>query len=120
MIKPSKGATEALKSIGLSTKDFTDKNGNMKSMSDIFKELNEHTKNLSKQEKGALFKAIFGATGESAAIILSDSASEMKSLISRLKSPIKGKGMFNVWLIKIWAPLRWRLLNLRNLEKRRR
>ncbi len=92
MIKPSKGATEALKSIGLSTKDFTDKNGNMKSMSDIFKELNEHTKNLSKQEKGALFKAIFGATGESAAIILSDSASEMEKLNKQVEKSYKGQG----------------------------
>lgn len=92
MIKPSKGATEALKSVGLSTKDFTDKNGNMKSMSDIFKELNEHTKNLSKQEKGALFKAIFGATGESAAIILSDSASKMEKLNKQVEKSYKGQG----------------------------
>ena len=92
LIKPTKGATEALKSVGLSTKDFTDKSGKMKSMSDIFKTLNDHTQNLSKQEKGALFKAIFGSTGESAALILAKNTKNLDDLNKKVEKSYKGQG----------------------------
>lgn len=92
LIKPTKGANAALQKIGLSTKDFTDKSGKMKSMSDIFKELNDHTSNLSKQEKGAIFKALFGSTGESAGIILANNSKQLKDLNKNVEDSYKGQG----------------------------
>lgn len=85
LIKPTRGADAALKSVGLSTKDFVDKSGKMKSVDDIFKLLNQHTSDLNKQQKGALFKAIFGATGESAGIILADNAKQLDKLDSKVQ-----------------------------------
>ena len=92
LIKPTQGANEALKKIGLSTKDFTDKSGKMKSIDDIFKELNDHTANLSKQEKGAIFKALFGSTGESAGIILANNSKELGKLNKKVEESYKGQG----------------------------
>lgn len=92
LIKPTKGADAALKKIGLSTKDFVDKSGKMKSMNSIFKELNEHTDKLSDREKGAVFKALFGATGESAGIILADNASKLEKLNKDVEKSYKGQG----------------------------
>lgn len=92
LIKPTSNAKAALDKIGLSTKDFTDKSGKMKSMSDIFKELNDHTSNLSKQEKGAVFKALFGSTGESAGIILANNAKQLDGLNKKVEESYKGQG----------------------------
>lgn len=92
LIKPTKGADAALKKIGLSTKDFVDKSGKMKSINSIFKELNEHTDKLSDREKGAVFKALFGATGESAGIILADNASKLEKLNKDVEKSYKGQG----------------------------
>lgn len=85
LIKPTKNADAALKSIGLSTKSFTDKSGKMKSMDDIFKLLNQHTSDLNKQQKGALFKALFGSTGESAGIILANNAKQLDELDGKVQ-----------------------------------
>ena len=78
--------------MGLSVKDFTDKSGKMKSMSQIFDTLNKHSSNLSKQEKGALFKALFGSTGESAGIILADNSKKLADLNKNVKDSYKGQG----------------------------
>lgn len=92
LIAPTQGATEALKGIGLSTKDFTDQHGKMKPMEEIFRLLNEHTKNLNKQQKGALFQALFGSTGESAGIILADNAKKLDELNKKVQDSYKGQG----------------------------
>lgn len=92
LIRPTKGGTEALNQMGLSVKDFTDKSGKMKSMSQIFDTLNKHSSNLSKQEKGALFKALFGSTGESAGIILADNSKKLADLNKNVKDSYKGQG----------------------------
>lgn len=92
LIRPTKGGAEALSQIGLSVKDFTDKSGKMKSMSQIFDTLNKHTSNLSKQQKGALFKALFGSTGESAGIILADNSKKLADLNKNVKNSYKGQG----------------------------
>lgn len=92
LIKPTQGANEALKKIGLSTKDFTDKSGKMKSMSEIFGELNQHTKNLNDQQKGAVFKALFGATGESAGITLANNSKQLEKLNKDVENSYKGQG----------------------------
>lgn len=92
LIVPTQGATQALKGIGLSTKDFTDQHGKMKPMEEIFRLLNEHTKDLNKQQKGALFQALFGSTGESAGIILADNAKELDNLNKKVQDSYKGQG----------------------------
>lgn len=92
LIAPTQGATQALKGIGLSTKDFTDQHGKMKPMEEIFRLLNEHTKDLNKQQKGALFQALFGSTGESAGIILADNAKELDNLNKKVQDSYKGQG----------------------------
>lgn len=92
LIKPTKGGQEALDSMNLSMKDFTDKNGKMKSMTEIFGLLNKHTKGLTAQEKGALFKALFGAEGQSAALILANNTKYLNKLNGEVAKSYKGQG----------------------------
>lgn len=89
---PTKNATEALNGIGLSTKDFVDKSGKMKSMTEIFGMLNQHTEKLSKFQKGQLFHALFGATGEQAGAILSSNAKDLGELNKKVEESAKGQG----------------------------
>jgi len=85
LVTPTDNATGALKSIGLTTKDFTDKSGNMKSMSDIFKTLGDHMKGLTGQKRTDIFHAIFGTTGQQAGGILVDNASALKGLNAQIQ-----------------------------------
>ena len=92
LISPTDSAKQKLKEIGLSTKDFTDKAGKMKPISQIMDELNKHTSNLNAQQKGALFKAIFGSTGESAALILAKNSQQLGDLNKKVQDSYKGQG----------------------------
>ncbi|MFT9451786.1 phage tail tape measure protein [Liquorilactobacillus ghanensis] len=92
LISPTKNATGALKSIGLSTKDFVDKSGKMKSMTDIFGILNDHMKGLSQSQRLDLFHSIFGTTGQQAALILADNASQLGKLTQKVKESADGQG----------------------------
>ncbi len=69
-----------MKDIGVSTKDFVKSNGDMKSMTDIFGILNQHTKDLGKSEKGAIFHNLFGTTGQQAGTIMAENVKQLKSL----------------------------------------
>lgn len=89
---PTKGAKEALDGIGLSTKDFVDKSGKMKSMTEIFGMLNQHTEKLSKFEKGQLFHTLFGATGQQAGSILSENSKQLGDLNKKVEDSAKGQG----------------------------
>lgn len=80
LVSPTDNATGALKKLGLSTKSFTDKNGKMKSMSDIFGILNSHMKNLSGHDRTDVFHAIFGTTGQQAGGILTDNYKSLGKL----------------------------------------
>lgn len=80
LTSPTAQATSALKSLGISTKDFTDKSGKMKSMSDIFGLLGEKTKNLSEDQKANIFHSIFGTTGQQAGLILAENAKQLGAL----------------------------------------
>ena len=64
----------------------------MKSISDIFKIFNEHTKNLKEQPRGVLFNTLFGAEGISAAHILSSNAEELEKLNKKVQESYKGQG----------------------------
>lgn len=89
---PSKDASEALAGIGLSTKDFVDQNGNMKSMTKIFGLLNQHTEKLSSFQKGQIFHALFGTTGQQAGAILSENVKQLGELDDKVKKSSDGQG----------------------------
>ena len=89
---PSKDASEALAGIGLSTKDFVDQNGNMKSMTEIFGLLNQHTEKLSSFEQGQIFHALFGTTGQQAGAILSENVKQLGELDDKVKKSADGQG----------------------------
>lgn len=89
---PSKDASEALAGIGLSTKDFVDQNGNMKSMTEIFGLLNQHTEKLSSFQKGQIFHALFGTTGQQAGAILSENVKQLGELDDKVKKSSDGQG----------------------------
>lgn len=74
---PTKYAASAFKSIGLSTKDFTDQKGNLLSIDEIFKKINSHLSGKSGTEKAKFYKTVFGATGMEAAQDLAKTAGEV-------------------------------------------
>ena len=89
---PSKDAADALAGIGLSTKDFVDQNGNMKSMTEIFGLLNQHTEKLSSFQQGQIFHALFGTTGQQAGAILSENVKQLGELDDKVKKSSDGQG----------------------------
>lgn len=89
---PSDAAAAALTNIGLSTKDFVDQNGNMKSMTEIFGLLNQHTEKLSSFQKGQIFHALFGTTGQQAGAILSENVKQLGDLDDKVKKSADGQG----------------------------
>lgn len=74
---PTEYAQKAFKSIGLSTKDFTDQKGNLLSIDEIFKKINSHLSGKSGTEKAKFYKTVFGATGMEAAQDLAKTAGEV-------------------------------------------
>lgn len=98
LIKPTKGAEEAFKNAGISVDDFHTKSGKMKDIDQVFGEINKKTKDMNQTDRGAFFKAVFGATGQQAAQILAASAqgikgnrSELKKLIDDIQSDEKNR-----------------------------
>ncbi|MBB5887751.1 phage tail tape measure protein [Lactovum miscens] len=89
---PTNDAAIALSSIGLSTKDFVDQSGKMKSMTDIFGLLNQHTEKLSSFEQGQIFHALFGTTGQQAGSILSANVKQLGELNDKVKEAADGQG----------------------------
>lgn len=89
---PTKGAQAALSELGLSTSDFVDQSGKMKSMTDIFGLLNEHTSKLTQSEQGSIFHALFGTTGQTAGSILAASASQLGELNEKVAESAEGQG----------------------------
>lgn len=85
LLKPTRGAQDALAKYNMSIDDFKTKSGAMKSLPDIMKIINEHTKNLGKADKGAFFKAVFGATGQESAMMLAQNAKELQKLTDQEK-----------------------------------
>lgn len=89
LTSPTKAAKEALDKYGMSMDDFKTKSGALKSLPNIMKTINEHTKNLGKADKAAFFKAVFGTTGQQAAQILADQADAMGKLVKQEKDAEK-------------------------------
>lgn len=93
---PTAAASDALKKIGVSTKDFVGSNGKMKSMTDIFKELNDHTAKMSSFQKGQLFNTLFGATGQQAGTILANNADQLGKLNDQVEKSSKNNYVENL------------------------
>lgn len=74
---PTESAEKAFKSIGLSTKDFTDKKGDLLSIDKVFQLINSHLSGKSGTEKAKFYKTVFGATGMEAAQDLAKTAGEV-------------------------------------------
>lgn len=89
---PTKTAQGALSELGLSTQDFIDKSGKMKSMTDIFELLNQHTSKLSQSQQGSIFHALFGTTGQTAGSILAASADQLGKLNEKVEKSADGQG----------------------------
>ena len=108
---PSKAAQGALDKLGLSTKDFTKKNGDMKSMADTFSLIQKHSAKLGATEKASVFHNLFGATGQQAGAILAENADQLGKLNEKVKDSAKndytGKlSAKNLSLIHISEPTR--------------
>ncbi|WP_428958036.1 phage tail tape measure protein [Levilactobacillus brevis] len=86
---PSKAAQGALDKLGLSTKDFTKKNGDMKSMADTFSLIQQHSAKLGATEKASIFHNLFGATGQQAGAILAENADQLGKLNEKVKDSAK-------------------------------
>lgn len=89
LISPTKGGSEALQELGLSTKDFTDNQGNMKSMTDIFGLLNEKSQGMGKNKKTDIFHDLFGTTGQQAGLILAENAKQLGELNAKVADSAK-------------------------------
>ncbi|WP_435633926.1 phage tail tape measure protein [Levilactobacillus brevis] len=86
---PSKAAQGALDKLGLSTKDFTKKNGDMKSMADTFSLIQKHSAKLGATEKASVFHNLFGATGQQAGAILAENADQLGKLNEKVNDSAK-------------------------------
>ncbi|KIO96142.1 Phage tail length tape-measure protein [Levilactobacillus brevis] len=86
---PSKTAQKAMAELGLSTKDFTKKNGDMKSMADTFSLIQQHSAKLGATEKASVFHNLFGATGQQAGAILAENADQLGKLNEKVKDSAK-------------------------------
>lgn len=107
LLKPTRDAQTALKGVGLSVDDFKTKSGALKSLPQIFRIIEQHTARLGKADKGAFFKALFGATGQQAGTILAQSMSEMAKgnknlgdLTKNIEKAEKGNGYVHKLAIK--------------------
>ena len=89
LLSPTRGATEALKKYGMSMDDFKTKSGALKQLPDIMKVINKHTKDLGKADRGAFFKAVFGTTGQQAAMVLAQNSKAMGELVEQEKKAEK-------------------------------
>lgn len=89
---PGADATVAMNELGISVKDFVDKSGKMKSITDILHILQDHMKGLNQFGKGTLFHLLFGTTGQQAGSILTANADKLGELTEQVKKSADGQG----------------------------
>ncbi|GAA6115804.1 phage tail tape measure protein [Apilactobacillus kunkeei] len=96
LVAPKKGASQnVLKQLGLSAQDFRDAKGNLLPLQDVFSKLNDKMKGMSSTDRGAIFNALFGQTGQQAATILSNNVKQLKELngqVEKSQNQNHGKG----------------------------
>lgn len=86
LMKPTAAGAKAMKAYGLSIKDFTDKQGNLKDMADVFDLIKEK---VPKGKRVNFFNNLFGAEGQQAASFLSASTKELKDLNGQVAGAYK-------------------------------
>lgn len=89
LISPTKTGASALEELGLSTKDFTDNKGNMKSMTDIFGLLHDKMQGMGKNKQTDIFHDLFGTTGQQAGLILAENAKQLGELNQKVADSAK-------------------------------
>lgn len=77
LMQPTTAGAKAMDKYNLSIKDFVDKEGNLKDISDVFELINQH---VPKGERVNFFKNLFGAEGQQAASFLASSTGELREL----------------------------------------
>lgn len=82
---PTKNARAALKKYGMTFDEFKTKSGALKQIPQIMSIINNHVGKLGKSDKAAFFKAVFGTTGQQAALVLSQNAKSMQQLVDAEK-----------------------------------
>lgn len=75
--------------LGIKKEDLVDAKGNMKSLSDVFEVINSKVKGMKSPEKAAIFKSLFGTTGQQAGIILANNVKELDELNKKVKEAPK-------------------------------
>lgn len=86
----AKSGVPALASIGLSPKDLLDSKGKLKNLSDVFLTLNKRMKGMNSNQKFNFFHTMFGTTGQTSAMLLSQNAKNLKDLEKQVdKAPKK-------------------------------
>lgn len=84
---PTKGkAPNALKELGLSSKDFLDAHKNLIPIQDVFEKLDSRMKGMSRTQKGAIYSALFGADASSVAQTLGSSYKQMDALDKKVQN----------------------------------
>ena len=78
-----------LRKLGITKNELLDANGNMKSLTEIMGVLHEHTKNMTKTERAAVFNSLFGTTGQQAGLILAQNTKELGELTEKVKEASK-------------------------------
>jgi len=87
------GAQDMLSSLGISRDQLVQSNGQLKSMDEIMRVLNEKTKGITDVDvKNNIFHALFGTTGMQAGIILAQNNGEIKKLTENVKKSADGQG----------------------------
>lgn len=89
LIKPAASGAKALKQLGLSTQDFVNKSGKLETLPTIFKKLNSAMSGLTKTQKQAALKEIFGTYGSTAATDLLEHYKDFARLSQKIKESVK-------------------------------
>ena len=87
------GAQDMLSSLGISRDQLVGSNGQLKSMSEIMKIINDKTKSITDVDvKNNIFHTLFGTTGMQAGIILAQNNGEIAKLADNVKKSADGQG----------------------------
>lgn len=96
LVAPTKQGIDALNQMNLSTKDFVDKKGDLKSLTEVFGILNNKTKTMGGADKASIFKSIFGVEGQKSAAILAENSHEMGELNKEIEKASKNDYVGNL------------------------
>ncbi|WP_225427488.1 phage tail tape measure protein [Ligilactobacillus agilis] len=78
-----------LNKLGVTRDELVDSEGHLRNLSDVFEVLNSKMKGMQPVERAAIFKSLFGTTGQQAGIILADNVKELDELNKKVKEAPK-------------------------------